>query len=68
MLKQTEPIDMRLVLLNWAGKCLQGGPLTIDGYTYEGEEAIQLGYDLVAITQKFERQFAAERRGLIKTK
>ncbi|GKT04667.1 hypothetical protein [Furfurilactobacillus entadae] len=54
----TQPIDIRPILLRTAAELLAGGPTTQFGYTYSGEEAVQKGYDLVAIVQYFDRQFS----------
>lgn len=50
-------VDMRKWLLDFAGDLFKGGPVTYDGYTYEGEEAINKGFDVIGLVQIMYRKY-----------
>lgn len=53
-------VDFKEYWANIAGICLQGGPMTIEGYKYEGKEAIDKGFQIVDMIRMFEAKFREE--------
>lgn len=53
----TKTIELRYELLTVASRLLAGGPIEEFGHVYEGEEAIQKGFDVVALIQILDRRY-----------
>ena len=57
-----QKVDMHYFLLDLAGHLLLGGPVLFGGYTYEGEEAREKGFEVIALHDRLARSVVSKNR------
>ncbi|CUS25502.1 Uncharacterized protein LACOL_0194 [Paucilactobacillus oligofermentans DSM 15707 = LMG 22743] len=55
-------IDIRKWLLDFAGDLVKGGPVTYEGHTYMGDEAINKGFDVIGLVQLLDLKYGKNER------